>query len=121
VTSEYGMRSDPITHRGRWHRGLDVGAPKGTPIRSLWAGKVLTVRRARGYGKWVFIRTGKRIVRFAHMNEIFVKRGDTVKRGEVIGTVGETGRATGPHLHLEMWERGKTSDPRRDLHLCFYN
>ena len=120
VSSPYGKRIDPISHRRRWHQGLDVAADKGTPIHSMFEGKVVASRRSRGYGRWVYVRTNRILVRYAHMDEVYVERGQRVFRGEVIGAVGDTGRATGPHLHLEVWDHGETKDPWRYAHLCFY-
>jgi len=119
VTSEYGYRTDPITHRRKWHKGLDIGAPEGTPIRAMWDGRVKIVHRShRGYGNNVVVQTGSRTVRFAHMHKVHVERGQEISKGDVIGLVGESGRATGPHLHLEIWERGRSTDPGLFLWQC---
>jgi murein DD-endopeptidase MepM/ murein hydrolase activator NlpD len=100
---------------------MDVAAAEGQQIRSVWSGTVLMVRRSRrGYGKVVDVRTGPKIVRYAHMHEIQVERGQEIHEGGALGTVGQTGRATGPHLHLEIWERRKTLDPRTVLFACYW-
>ena len=116
VTSEYGWRTDPFTDRKSYHQGVDIAAPKGTPIRAMWAGKVVYAERSMSYGNLIVIKHphGWR-TRYAHASRLLIKEGDQVHTGQIIGRVGSTGRSTGNHLHLEMRFRGKRKDPKRWL------
>lgn len=102
VTSGYGLRVHPLTGLRSMHRGIDLAAPRGSPIRSAWPGVVEHVGRSKTWGRNVVVRTGPFAVRYAHAHTVEVEEGDAVARGAQIGTVGATGRATGPHLHLEV-------------------
>lgn len=98
-------RMHPVLHKIRAHRGVDYAAPIGTPIRATGDGKVTFKGSQRGYGKTIILQHGQRYTTlYAHMNAFNkkVKRGGRVKQGQVIGYVGKTGRATGPHLHYEF-------------------
>lgn len=102
-------------YTGRWpwgHNGIDFAARRGTPIRAVAPGRVVRVRRLhRSYGKYVVIRhVGGRTLD-AHMRSIAVHRGEHVRRGQMIGRVGQTGNATGPHLHFTMFKHGHTVNP----------
>ena len=118
-TSPYGRRHDPITHRWKYHKGLDIGAPEGTAIRSMWPGTVVQVRSMRrGYGNYVIVRSGRFTVLFAHLDEILVDEGASVKHGSLVGLVGQSGRATGPHLHVEVRRDRRRVDPDKFLQHC---
>lgn len=120
VTSEYGRRRDPITSRWKHHRGIDISAPAGTPLRAMWPGTVTKVRRSRrGYGNRIVVRSGEFGVLYAHAGVILVDPGETVVRGQIVGEVGNTGRTTGSHLHLEVWRGRKAIDPRVLLWGCY--
>lgn len=112
VTSGVGWRQDPFTGEWRFHKGVDLGAPEGTPVASLTRGKVVFSGWQRGYGNTVVIEndTGVR-TRYAHLSERGVNAGEEVSKDQVLGKVGSTGRATGPHLHLEMEKDGRLVDP----------
>lgn len=108
------MRSHPILHVVRAHEGLDVTAPRGTPIEAPARGVVTEARWEPGYGNTVTIDHGYGIVtRFAHASRILVRVGARVERGERIALVGSTGLSTGPHLHYEVHVNGRPVDPRR--------
>lgn len=111
--SGFGMRMHPIFKRKRMHRGLDFTCAKGTPIQATGAGKVIKVQRKRtGYGTHVIIDHGYGYQSlYAHMAAVQVKVGDKVKRGEQIGTVGNTGTSTAPHLHYEVIFKGQKVNP----------
>lgn len=110
VTSEYGPRW------GRIHRGIDLGAPTGTPIGASKAGRVIFAGWQGGYGQLVLIDHGDGVVTaYAHMSRIGVGRGASVSQGQSIGAVGSTGNSTGPHLHLEMRVNGRAVNPRQYL------
>lgn len=113
ITSSFGTRKNPVTGRVRTHKGLDIAARKKSPVAATAAGTVSFAGKDRTYGKYVVINHGNGMeTRYAHLRKIKTKRGVRVKPGHVIGKVGKTGRATGPHLHYEVWVRGKPVDPK---------
>jgi murein DD-endopeptidase MepM/ murein hydrolase activator NlpD len=103
ITSAFGWRVHPVTGNTRMHAGTDLGAPIGTPVLAAYPGEVAVADSLGGYGLTVILRheKGTQESRYAHLSEIFVKPGDTVEQGAVIGRVGSTGLSTGPHLHFE--------------------
>lgn len=109
ITSGFGRRRNPFTGRvGSNHKGLDIGASIGTPFRSARDGVVILSSRMGGYGNCIFIRhTNGFVTVYAHNKLNKVKVGDVVKKGQILGQVGRTGTATGPHLHFEVrkWKR----------------
>lgn len=117
VTSEFGYRRDPFTGQTKGHSGLDMGAPKGTPIRAALPGTVYVVRYASsGYGYHVIIDHGGGFVTlYAHCSKILVSEGQAVEAGAVIAQVGSTGRSTGNHLHFEVRINGEKQNPRSYL------
>lgn len=113
---ENGCLSSPFGYRsGVFHGGLDITADSGEPIRACADGEVLfagTMRQYRNYGKMVLIDHGGGVLtRYAHAKKVMVKPGQKIKAGEPIALVGKTGRATAPHLHLEIEVRGKLYNP----------
>jgi murein DD-endopeptidase MepM/ murein hydrolase activator NlpD len=103
LTSTFGLRESPFSQGFAMHRGLDIAAPLGSPIRAAAAGIVIKVGRAPDYGKFVQIKHGREVVTvYAHAQQIFVRTGDRVHKGQKIASVGMTGRTTGPHLHFEV-------------------
>ena len=115
LTSAFSsMREHPILHIARPHEGIDVTAPMGSPIEAPAAGVVIDAGWETGYGNTVTIDHGYGIVtKFAHASKLLVKRGDHVSRGQRIALVGNTGLATGPHLHYEVHVNGRPVDPLR--------
>ncbi|MBD8490552.1 M23 family metallopeptidase [Echinicola sp. CAU 1574] len=113
LASGFGMRLHPILKVRKMHAGVDFSAPKGTPIYATGDGKVIQVKTEfGGYGKSVVIDHGFGFqTRYGHMNEFKVKRGQTVKRGDLIGTVGNTGSSTAPHVHYEVIKDGRRINP----------
>lgn len=112
TTSDFGPRIDPINKRAAFHSGLDFGAPAGTSIHATLPGKVVKAGHKGPYGKLVEIDHGNGLrTRYGHMKSISVKTGQQVGFHDVIGTVGSSGRSTGPHLHYEIWHNGKIKDP----------
>jgi murein DD-endopeptidase MepM/ murein hydrolase activator NlpD len=106
------MREHPILHLARPHEGIDISAPMGSPIEAPAAGLVIDTGWETGYGNTVTINHGFGIVtKFAHASKILVKKGQRVSRGERIALVGNTGLATGPHLHYEVHVDGRPVDP----------
>ncbi len=113
VSSSYGSRVHPMGGGRRFHSGIDIAAPKGTPAMATARGRVAYTGRDRGgYGKYVTVNHGNGYeTLYAHLSRIKTKRGKRVDRGEVIGRVGTTGRSTGPHLHYEVRRDGTPTDP----------
>ncbi|MEX0270441.1 peptidoglycan DD-metalloendopeptidase family protein [Leptolyngbyaceae cyanobacterium UHCC 1019] len=104
ITSLFGWRVHPISGVLRFHSGTDIGAPLGTPILAAYAGRVAIADFLGGYGLSVALQHQKNTQEtlYAHLSEVFVKSGQWVKQGDVIGRVGSTGTATGPNLHFEL-------------------
>lgn len=119
ITSGYGRRSNPfVGARRQYHRGIDIGARMGTPIRAARDGVVIMSRRMGGYGNCIFVRHSDGYVSvYAHNMVNKVKVGQVVKRGNVIGKVGRTGSATGPHLHFEVRRWKKPINPLSALNM----
>ncbi len=117
VSSPYGWRNHPILMARIFHSGVDLAIAKGTPIVAAGDGVITQLGRKGAYGKYIRIRHANGYqTAYGHMNgyKTGLKAGSKVKRGEVIGYVGQTGRATGPHVHYEVWKNGKTVDPFGD-------
>ena len=117
VTSSFSLRRwHPILHRYRPHHGTDFGAKRGTPLLAVESGKIIYAGWMRGYGKVVKIQHQSGFVSlYAHQSRIRVRLGDRVRKGQVIGYVGSTGRSTGPHLHFGLMKRGRWVDPMKYL------
>ncbi len=113
MASGYGYRSDPFTKARKFHRGMDFTAPQGTPVYATGNGVVKRAdRRSSGYGRHVRINHGFGYTSlYAHLYKYVVKRGQKVKRGDLIGFVGSTGRSQAPHLHYEIIKDGKRVNP----------
>ena len=112
VSSRYGMRRHPILGIRRLHAGQDYRASYGTPIVAVTDGTVVSAGRAGGCGITVKLRHGGGLdTRYCHMSRMAVRRGQQVRRGQVIGYVGSTGLSTGPHLHYEMYRNGRAINP----------
>lgn len=114
IASYYGYRVDPIYKVRRFHKGIDFSAPIGTEIVATGDGKVTEVHKGAsgGYGRHVEIDHGYEYsTLYAHMHKIIVKEGQQVKRGQVIGYVGNSGKSSGPHLHYEVKKNGSAINP----------
>jgi len=113
LSSGFGMRKHPVLGYNKMHKGMDFAAPTGTPIYAAGDGVVEHAGRKGGYGNYVRIRHNSKLkTAYAHMHRIKVKNGARVKQGQVIGSVGTTGRSTGPHLHYEVMVHSKQVNPR---------
>lgn len=115
ITSEFGERVHPVFKTVKMHTGIDIDAPIGTPIKSSSAGKVKQVGEDAINGKYLRIQSGKYEVVYAHCYKILAKEGQSVKQGEIIGEVGDTGLASGPHLHFEIQFEGEAVNPMDKL------
>jgi len=115
VGSGFGMRKDPIDSTMKMHKGIDIAAPTGTKVYAAGSGKVLKITSSDdGYGNCIVIEHGYGFVsRYAHLSSFKIKEGDEVKKGDLIGLVGSTGRSTGPHLHYEIEKDGEKIDPKK--------
>jgi murein DD-endopeptidase MepM/ murein hydrolase activator NlpD len=114
--SAFGWRIDPLTGRSALHTGLDFPADTGTPIQAAAGGVVVVKQYHQAYGNMLEVDHGNGLVtRYAHTSKILVKKGDLVKRGQIIAEVGTTGRSTGPHLHFEVIVNGVYQDPQKFL------
>lgn len=114
--SSFGWRIDPINGGSALHTGLDFQATSGTPIVAAAGGVVVTQEFHPGYGNMVEVDHGNDLLtRYAHASQVFVKKGDLIKRGKKIAEVGTTGRSTGPHLHFEVLVQGVPQDPQKFL------
>ena len=120
ITSRFTYkRYHPILHRYRPHLGRDFGARRGTPILAAGDGKVIYSGWMGGYGKVIKISHGGGFVSlYAHQSRLRARRGSSVKKGQVIGYVGSTGRSTGPHLHFGLYKRGKAVNPARHIKIA---
>ncbi len=114
ISSTFGYRSSPFTGKREFHSGLDIANKMGKKIVATANGVVSDAGEKMFIGKMVMIDHGHGIVtKFGHMDKIFVKKGEEVKRGEVIGLMGNTGRSTGPHVHYEVRINGTPVNPER--------
>lgn len=112
ITSRFEYRKSPFTGRREFHHGLDIAASMDTPVLSSADGEVIYSGNKGGFGKIIIVNHGRGVVtRYGHLNKCLKKNGDRVKRDDVIGTVGNTGQSTGPHLHYEVRMNGVPVNP----------
>ncbi|MBP8148653.1 MAG: M23 family metallopeptidase [Limnohabitans sp.] len=116
LTSSFGVRADPMTHLPSMHEGIDFVAPIGSPVLATAPGQVIKAEFSGAYGNMVEISHEDGFVtRYAHLKTIFVKTGQTIRRADPLGALGNTGRSTGPHLHYEVLLRGQPMHPAKAL------
>jgi murein DD-endopeptidase MepM/ murein hydrolase activator NlpD len=112
-TSSYGRREDPFSGAASRHQGVDLAAPLGSAVRSVSDGTVAAVAYSSVLGNYVMVRSPlSRMFLYGHMDRVFVSAGARVGQGDRIGTIGVTGKTTGPHLHFEVRENGVPVNPR---------
>ncbi|WP_338446905.1 M23 family metallopeptidase [Pelagerythrobacter marensis] len=112
LTSNYGMRNHPVLGGRRAHSGVDLAAPTGTPVYATADGIVGRANWFSSYGLFIQIEHGANLqTRYAHLSKLAVADGQRVRKGDLIGYVGSTGRSTGPHLHYEVRVNGKAVNP----------
>ena len=113
ITSTFGMRVHPLLGFTRMHKGIDIGAPRGTPVLAVVAGRVVSAGWSGGYGNFIRLAHSPSLATgYGHLSRLAVRPGQLVARGEVIGFVGSTGLSTGPHLHWEVWKNGVAVNPQ---------
>lgn len=112
LSSSYGWRSDPFTGGSRFHAGIDIAAPEGTPVYLPQPGTVVYAGRYAGYGNVVVIHHLSTLYTiYGHNSVLYVHPGERLQRGAVLARVGSTGRSTGPHLHFEVRFKGTYLNP----------
>lgn len=112
LTSGFGMRTHPVLGGRRQHQGIDLAAPAGTPVYATADGVVSRADWYSSYGLYISLEHGASMqTRYAHLSRLAVAAGDSVKKGDLIGYVGSTGRSTGPHLHYEVRVEGLAVNP----------
>jgi len=120
VGSGFGARQDPINGEGAFHPGIDIEAPYGTPVRATADGEVTGTNLGAGYGRQVVLNHGHDLLTlYGHLSALAVVPGQHVTRGQVIGYVGQTGRATGPHLHYEVRVHNVPVNPHKYLRVTY--
>ncbi len=120
VASSFGEREDPINGEGAFHSGIDIDAPYGTPVRAAADGNVSDASMGAGYGREIVLNHGHDVLTvYGHLSAIAVVPGQHVIRGQVIGYVGQSGRATGPHLHYEVRVHNVPVNPHKYLHMTY--
>jgi murein DD-endopeptidase MepM/ murein hydrolase activator NlpD len=113
LTSDYGMRTHPVLGGRRSHNGVDLAGPTGTPVYATADGVVGKAEYFGSYGNFIQIEHGGQLeTRYAHLSGYTVSAGQRVRKGDLIGYIGSTGRSTGPHLHYEVRVAGDSVDPR---------
>lgn len=116
ISSKFGSRFHPIDKKTKFHGGVDIAVPRGTPINSAADGVVTFAGKRGGYGNVVIVEHADgRETFYAHCDKLLVEKGQIVSGGELIAKAGSTGKSTGPHLHFELRENGKSIDPMKFL------
>jgi murein DD-endopeptidase MepM/ murein hydrolase activator NlpD len=116
ISSPFGERDNPMGQGTEFHPGIDIAAAQGTPIAAAAAGTVVAAGPDGGYGNLITIDDGNGLTtRYGHCSHIYAQVGERVAPGDVIGAVGMTGRATGPHLHFEVRQDDRPIDPNAFL------
>lgn len=117
LSSRFGKRTDPITGKPGWHNGVDFAGAEGAEVITVAAGVVVFAGQRSGYGQMVEVNHGGGYAtRYGHHKELHVKAGDVVKKGQLIGSMGSSGRSTGPHVHFEVFKNGRVVDPSAYIH-----
>lgn len=120
IGSSFGERQDPINGEGAFHPGIDIEAPYGTPVRAAADGDVTGQQMGSGYGRQIVLDHGHDVITlYGHLSAIAVVPGQHVSRGQVIGYVGQSGRATGPHLHYEVRIHKVVVNPHKYMRTTF--
>lgn len=119
ISDGYGWRQDPFTGKRAFHKGIDLACAEGTGVLAVQDGTVLRADRSTSYGSCVYLLLADgRVVLYAHLQYVYVRPGEAVEAGQMLGTAGQSGRATGAHLHFELQKQGKACDPSPALSLA---
>ena len=123
ISSPFGYRIHPISGRRKLHTGIDLRGRTGTPVYAVSSGIVIKAyNNGNGFGKAIRIRHDNgMITQYAHLNSIKTRKGRRVRKGQLIGTVGNTGYSTGPHLHFGVMKNGKWVNPKTNLRMVGAN
>ena len=122
ISSYFGHRKDPFTGRKKMHKGIDVAGKSGSSVLATADGIVISIKKQTGYGQVLDIDHGHGLTtRYGHNKSIVVKVGDIVKQGQMIATMGSTGRSTGPHVHYEVLKNGHPVNPERYVRIARKN
>ena len=117
ISSDYGNRENPFSKKMYFHKGIDIAHKMETDIFSLAAGEVIFSGKKYGYGNVVEIsHLNGYTTKYAHNNRNLVKKGEKIKKGQIIAKMGSTGHSTGPHIHLEVLKNNKNIDPKKFIH-----
>jgi len=120
ISSSFGMRKDPFSRQTKFHKGVDLAAPEGMAVMPALPGTVVSAGYENGYGNTVLVQhSGGLQTRYAHLGSVKVRIGEAITSEDVLGTVGNTGRSTGSHLHFEVIQNGTPVDPSASL--SFHN
>jgi murein DD-endopeptidase MepM/ murein hydrolase activator NlpD len=121
ITSKFGRRRDPINSRPAFHKGVDIRGRMGTDVKATADGKVYELGNDKGVGRFIVLdhKNGFR-TSFGHLKKILVKRGQEIRRGQVIGLLGNSGRSTGPHVHYEVLYKKKLVNPIKYMKIAKY-
>lgn len=126
ISSKYGWRKNPNNGKPQFHTGVDINMPLHTKINSTMSGKVVVVKYTtkttygQGYGNYVVIKNSVGFqTLYSHLSRIYVREGQTVKKGQLIATIGITGNATGPNLHYEVYQAGDLKNPLDSLFMNY--
>lgn len=111
LTSAYGYRADPVGEGEQFHRGVDIAAPTGTPIASMFCGQVCAVGESDSLGRYICLRHGEVEVLYAHCAQVLASENAVVRAGETVALVGATGEATGSHVHIQVSVGGTVYNP----------
>ena len=112
MSDGYGTRQDPFTGEERFHQGVDLACAEGTAVLAVREGVATAARRSDSYGVCLqLLHPDGTETLYAHLQYLYVRPGETVQAGQVLGTAGQTGRATGAHLHFELHRQGTACDP----------
>lgn len=118
VSSSYGLRKNPVSGQWKEHKGVDFAASEGTPVKAVKSGTIALAKKNDSvFGNYIIIKHNENAMTsvYAHLSKLKVEPGQTVKKGDVIGYVGQTGMATGPHLHFEIRFGGVAENPEKLL------
>ena len=111
ISDVFGNRTNPVTGKGEFHKGIDIAVVENTPVYAAFDGIVENCGLSESYGNYIKIKGEKYTCLYGHLNKVLLNKGESVKRGEKAALSGSTGQSTGPHLHFELYEGDQLIDP----------